>query len=190
MSNHTQNIRPPLRTSEETIAHPSLCRGNAYSQDTRQAAVQCLENGDDESSVVSSLRSQKSFPSHRSVLRWVDHFEQYGNFRPYRHSENKRASREVLGKDLLLLALYRVSLPNATQAEVSEFLAVMNGHDPMYQPYSPSQITRAETMLNLTRKRGSIQRPFRRMVHSIYSGETIIGTCHIHMVWQISKLVI
>jgi len=55
----------------------------------------------------------------------------------------------------VLLALYRDSLPKATQAEVSAFLAVMNEHDPMYQPYSPSQITRAEDMLNLTRKRGS-----------------------------------
>ena len=155
MSNHTQNIRPPLRTSEELISHPSLRKGNAYSQDTRQVAVQCHENGDVESSVVSSLRSQHSFPSHRSVLRWIDRFEEHGNFRPYRHSGNKRATREILGKDLVLLALYRVSLPKATQAEVSAFLAVMNGHDPMYRPYSPSQITRAEDMLNLTRKRGS-----------------------------------
>ena len=28
------------------------------------------------------------------------------------------------------MALYRVSLPKVTQAEVSAFLAVMNGHDP------------------------------------------------------------
>ena len=83
--------------------------------------------------MVSSLRSQKSFPSHKSVLRWVDPLEQHGNFRPYRHSGNKRASREILEKDLLLLALYRVSLPKATQAEVSVFLAVMNGHNPMYR---------------------------------------------------------
>ena len=138
MYNHTQIIRPPLRTSEEIITHPSSCKGNAYSQDTRQAAVQCLENGDDESAVVSSLRSQKSFPSHKSVLRWVDPLEQHGTFRPYRHSGNKRASREILGKNLVLLALYRVSLPKATQAEVSAFLAVMNGHDPLYQPYSPN----------------------------------------------------
>ena len=149
MSNHTQNIRPP------TISRPSLCKGNAYSQDTRQVTVQCLENGDDEFSVLNSLRSQHSFTSHRSVLRWVDRFEEHGNFWPYRHSGNKRATCEILGKDLVLLALYRVSLPNATQAEVNTFLAVMNRHDHMYHPYSPSQITRVETMLNLKRKKGS-----------------------------------
>ena len=55
----------------------------------------------------------------------------------------------------MLLALYRFSLPKATQAEVSAFLAIMNGHDSMYVSYSPSQITRAEDVLNLTRKRGS-----------------------------------
>ena len=55
---------------------------------------------------------------------------------------------------LVLLALYRVSLPKATQVEVSVLLTVTNGHDPMYQPYSPSQITIAEDMLKLTRKRG------------------------------------
>ena len=57
MSNHSQKIRPPLRTSEETITQPSLCKGNAYYQDTRQVAVQCLENGHDEYSVVCSRRS-------------------------------------------------------------------------------------------------------------------------------------
>ena len=61
----------------------------------------------------------------------------------------------MLIMDLVLLALYRLSLPKATQAEVSAFLAAMNGHDPLYQPYSPSQITRAEHILNLTRKWGS-----------------------------------
>ena len=60
-----------------------------------------------------------------------------------------------MGNDLVLLALYLVSLSKATQAEVSAFLVVMNGYDPMYVPYSPSQITRAEDLLNLTRKRGS-----------------------------------
>ena len=155
MSNHLQNIRLPLRTSEDEVIHPSLSKGNAYSQDTRQAAVQCYENGDVDSSVVSSLRSQHSFPSHRSVVRWVDRLNDLGNFRPFRRSGNKRAEREIIGNVFVLLALYRVSLPKATQAEVSAFLAVMNGYDPMYVPYSPSQITRAEDLLNLTRKRGS-----------------------------------
>ena len=89
MSNHTQNIRPPLHTSEEIITHPSLCKGNAYSQNTRQVVVQCLEIGDDESSVLSSLRSQHYFPSYRAVLRWVDRFEDQCNFRRHRHSVNK-----------------------------------------------------------------------------------------------------
>ena len=60
-----------------------------------------------------------------------------------------------MGKDLVLLVLYCISLPKVTQAEVSVFLTVMNEHNSMYQPYSPSQIIRAEDMLNLTRKRGS-----------------------------------
>ena len=55
----------------------------------------------------------------------------------------------------MLLAFYCVSLPKVTQVEVSVFITVMNGHDSMYQPYSPIQIIRAEDMLNLTRKRGS-----------------------------------
>ena len=105
--------------------------------------------------MVSSLRSQHSFTSYRYVLRYVNRFEEHCNFRSYRHSGNKRATREIFGKNLVLLVLYRVSLPNATQAEVSAFLAVMNGHDPTHRPYYPSQITRAETILNLTRKRGS-----------------------------------
>ena len=155
MSNHSQNIHPPLRTSEDAIIHPSLSKGNAYSRDTRQVAAQCYENGVVDSSVISSLRSQHSFPSHRSVVRWVDLLHDLGNFRPFRCSGNKRMEREIMGNDLVLLALYRVSLPKATQAEGSAFLVVMNGHDAMYIPYSPSQITRVEDVLNLTRKRWS-----------------------------------
>ena len=99
MSNHSQNIRPPLRTSEDAIIHPSLSKGNVYSQVTRQAAVQCYENGDVDFSVVSSLRSHHSFPSHRSVVRWVDHLNYRGNFRPFRRSGNKRGEREIMGND-------------------------------------------------------------------------------------------
>ena len=61
--------------------------------------------------------------------------------------------RDILDKDSVLLALYRVSLPKITQAEISTFLAVMNGHDPMYEQYISGQITRAKNMLDLTRKK-------------------------------------
>ena len=151
----TKNIRPPLPTSEDAIIHPSLSKGNTYSQDTRQAAVHCYDNGDVDASVISSLRSHHYFPSHRSVVRWVDRLNNLGNFRPFRRSGNKRAEREIMGNDLVLFTLYRVLLPKATQSEVSIFLVIMNRHDPMYVPYSPSQITRVEDVLNLTRKRGS-----------------------------------
>lgn len=35
------------------------------------------------------------------------------------------AEREIIGNDLVLLVLYRVSLPKSTQSEVSAFLSVM-----------------------------------------------------------------
>ena len=155
MSNHSQKIRPPLRTSEDAIIHPSLSTGNAYSWDTRQVAVQCYDNDDIDSSVISSLRSYHSFPSHWSVVRWVDGLNDLGNFRPFRRLGNKRVEREIMGNDFVLLVLYRVSLPKATQVEGSAFRVVMNGHDPMYVLYSPSRITRSEDVLNLTRKRGN-----------------------------------
>ena len=102
---------------------------------------------------ISSLRSQHCVPSQRSMLRWVDKNDQ-DNFQLFRRSGNKWSEREILGNDLLLLLLYRISLQYVTPAEVSTFLVVMNEHDPIYVPYSSSQISRAEDVLNLTRKRG------------------------------------
>ena len=59
------------------------------------------------------------------------------------------------GHDLLLLALYRITFPKATAAEINAFLYRANYGSMTFRFYSPSQISETEKWIGLTRKKGS-----------------------------------
>jgi hypothetical protein len=59
------------------------------------------------------------------------------------------AERQVLGQHLVWLALYRLVHPEGTIAEARAFLSNM---DPTIAPFPPSNIVRAEHILDLWRK--------------------------------------
>ena len=59
------------------------------------------------------------------------------------------------GHDLLLLALYRITFPKATAAEINAFLYRANYGSLTFRFYSPSQISETEKWIGLTRKKGS-----------------------------------
>ena len=86
------------------------------------------------------------------------------------------------GFSIIYSVLYCASKGNTSWGK--RIFAVMNGHNSTCVPYSPNQITRAEDMLNLTRKRG-VTTYIKCTTYSICSKEIIIGTYHIHMVWYI-----
>mmetsp|Transcript_4614 Transcript_4614/g.5167 ORF Transcript_4614/g.5167 Transcript_4614/m.5167 type:complete len:368 (-) Transcript_4614:25-1128(-) len=153
--NLDQRIRPALQVFEDHVPHPSECRGNPYSQDTREMAVQNRLNGNDNNPNTIQLQEQHLYPHPDTVTKYINRQEQVGHCRAYRHTGNARSEREIQGHNLILLSLYRLALPKATHAEVNAFLYVMNSHDPLYQIYSHSQICRAEQKINLTKKRSS-----------------------------------
>jgi hypothetical protein len=62
------------------------------------------------------------------------------------------AERQVLGQHLVRLALFRIVHPEGTIAEARAFLLNM---DPTIAPFNPSNIVRAEHLLDLRRKASS-----------------------------------
>ena len=78
-----------------------------------------------------------------------------GTIAPYQYTGNQRA-RVLRGIDLVLLAYYRVVFPKALLSEVAAF--IWNAWGRFQNPpilYSLPDISKAETRLGLTRKRGS-----------------------------------
>ncbi len=120
--NLDQRIRPPLQVFRGHVHHPSECRGNPYSQDTREMAVQNRLNGNDNHQNTIQLQQQHLYPHPDTVTRFTNRQQQVGHSRAYRHTGNVRSVREIQGNNLILLSLYRVALPKATHAEVNAFL--------------------------------------------------------------------
>ena len=151
-------LRPALQTRERIIAHPSLCSGNAYSQDMRSLVLFIALHIDEEDAnvrnMLSLLRGEHVYPSSMTERRWLRLYEQMGHVRPCQRSGNADADR-MRGADLVFLALYRVFYPKARIAEVNAFLYRCNLRNPYWYFYHPSQISRAETLIGLTRKKGS-----------------------------------
>ena len=129
-------------------SHPSE-GGKAYSDDLRRQVLQMHFNNYDlrEAPELVALRAARKFPS-----RWIQIFNQTGDICPLRHTGNHHAEREVQGLALKQLALYRCVFPKATIAECRAYLFNV---DPINEPFSSSQVHRAEKFLGLKRKAAS-----------------------------------
>ena len=106
----------------------------------------------DISNEIIQLRHQHKWPSRSTCHRWIRQYNTIHNVRPKRRSGNKRAQREIRGRTLRHLALYRSIRPKATIAEVQ---AVLHTLEPNAMIYSPSQVFRGEDSLGLSRVAGS-----------------------------------
>ena len=150
-----RGVRPDLQTFERpAVGHPSETR-QPYSNDIRQFAIQNYANGNDATPGFAQLRAQGAYPSRRSVQRWARRVHQFGHTRPFIHTGNNCAEREINGMDLFYVSLYRVAFPRATAAEINAFLYNMNQHYLNFRFYSASQISRCEKSIHLTTKRSS-----------------------------------
>ncbi len=150
-------IRPPTRVFQTESVHPSEQRSFAYSQEMRRLAITMRMQGmdGDDNEHVAHLRANGQYPSEGTVDRWMLLQNNFGHTRPFRRTGNNRATREIRGRNLLLLSLHRAVLPKATIAEVNAFLYAMNMHDPDNRFHSYSQICRAEASILITKKRSS-----------------------------------
>ena len=67
-----QSIRTPLQAFIHLTPHPFECRGNPYSPEVRQMAIQNRLNGHDTSATIVKLQQQYLYPHPRSVTRLVN----------------------------------------------------------------------------------------------------------------------
>ena len=105
--------------------------------------------GERNNPLIVTLRNSHLLPVMRTVNDWTTRQQRLGHLRRFRRQGNKFAT-VLRGRHMLLLAYYRALYPKATAAEINVFLFYSTG-----RVYHPSQITRAEDMLGLSRKRGS-----------------------------------
>lgn len=152
---HTHNHRPPLQTRVEAAPHPSSGgRGDGYSQDMRDLLAAVSQMGVSNHPIFDQLRALHVFPSTATERRHIELLNNHGHSRPCRRTGNNRAT-VLRDHDLLLLALYRITFPKATAAEMNAFLYRANYGNVNFRFYSPSQISETETWIGLTRKKGS-----------------------------------
>ena len=152
---------PPVRFGPQTRIdaeiHPNR-GGNPYSQQIRDAFVQEIEEQQDRHPAVdaflATLRQRNFFPSQKSILRWKSLQRRFGHCRPCRKSGNFFATR-LRGQDLVYLSIYRMTYPKVTIDEINAFLFHCNFGDPSFRFYTASQISTAESLLGLTRKKAS-----------------------------------
>ena len=138
--------RPRVRTAVRRTLHPSYGRGHAYSHDLRLAVMRIEDMGRGNDPLIVALRAAHLLPQKSTVRKWDHRRNTLGHVRRFVRQGNRRAT-VLRGTNLLLLAYYRVLYPKATAAEINTFLFYSTG-----RVYSPSQITRAEDRLGLTRK--------------------------------------
>ena len=148
-----------LQQRVNPIAHPSLCNGNPYSQDLRQLVMfvsNYLEQNDNNNvrNFVSMLRNEHVYPCSVTQNRWERLSIELGHVRPCRRTGN-RGTQKMAGQDLVYLSIYRVIYPKCSIAEINAFLYNANMMNPFFSFYSPSQISRAESLIGLSKKKGS-----------------------------------
>jgi len=153
-SRNVSNVRPPNQSFNPIEYHPSASR-SSYSNDMRALAIQNRLSGVDATEAIRNVQQLYLYPHKKTVNRWMVRYNVIGHARSFRRTGNHRARRELRGRNLILLSLYRTFYPTASIAECIAYLYQMNRHDPTYYFHSPSQIVRAETRLCLTRVRSS-----------------------------------
>jgi transposase len=147
--------RAAARTARLASSAPTRGGTRGYSQDTRSIVLQNHLNGDEHSPIVEQLQEQGKWPSRSSTWRWRRRMQQLGHARAFVSQGNSRATA-LRGHLLVMMAWYRAIYPKVTAHEMNAFL--FNASD---QPegqrrlYHPSQISRMEDRLGLSRKAAS-----------------------------------
>ena len=149
------NIRPPNGIREQSTAtapHPSR-GGKPYPREIREQVIWRFNNNLSlDTAEINAMRANKKFPCLSTCNSWITQYVNEGNVFPKRHTGNKFADREILGKPLERLALFWVVMPKATYAEARAYL---HNTDPSVDVYSDSQLCRAKILLDISRKRAS-----------------------------------
>ena len=140
-------IRNPLlpveRSRHETRPYPTDARNMALDNDAQGVPM------------VNPNANRSIWPCRRTRCYWRRRQQDEGHCHAYKRNGGKEPS-VFTDRDVMLLSYYRQIHPEATAAEVTAF--IWNAHGRYQNPprfYVPSQITRAEQQLTLSRKRAS-----------------------------------
>ena len=117
----------------------------------RQLTKLLRENGQLHLHPIQAARATRLFPSFRTTRRWMTRHNRHGNYRRFVRQGNIRATI-LRGRQSFHLAFYRILYPKATAAEINAYRYHACGG---MRFFDPSQISRAEDRLGLSRKRGS-----------------------------------
>ena len=135
-------IHPPLKTLRRQEYHASLGIGKPYPREVRDHVIWRHQNGLPRTDgTILQMQAAKKYPCDRTILRYITQYQTEGHVIPYRRTGNKRAQREVIGIDLISLAICRSIQPKAMICEVKAFIHSTN---PVNDVYSDGQICRAE----------------------------------------------
>lgn len=140
---------PPSRAHSAT-PHPSGGKGFGYAVDFRAYAMMRNALGG-EDNLTQQLQTTHLYPSVRTIQRYRRRMQSLGHLRRFHRTGNNRAT-VLRGHASYLLMLYRVAFPKAQLSQVNAFLFNALGRQRFFHP---SQISKAEQRLGLSRKRGS-----------------------------------
>ena len=149
-----QRLHRPRGSFRREGPHPSR-GGNAYSNEIRHQVMTLYHLGLPlQTPELDTLRAMNppAFPSMQTCLNWIDREREYGHYRPMHATGNHESEREIMGEDLVRLAIYRVVHP---EAQIDAARAFLFNMDPTTAPYSRTAVVRAEKLLNLTMKKSS-----------------------------------
>lgn len=132
-------------------------RTEAYPLEIRRLAIEAYQQGRLDEPALAAARQQGTFPSERTIRRYIERENQLGHVEPFARSGNRRA-RVLRRFDLVLLAIFVARFPTATGPEKIAFL--YNAWGRFQNPprfYDTSQISRAEKRIGIsTQKRKKI----------------------------------
>jgi len=138
--------RPPIRTSHTR---------EAWSLESRRLALIHNLTGRENEGMNQDARDVHALPAHRTVRRYIQRYRDYGHIRAY-YRNGGRQRKVFSGIELVHLALYRCVYPTATAAEIIAYLWNVHGRFlPQPRFFHPSQISRAEEEIGLSRKRSA-----------------------------------
>lgn len=147
-----QSLRQPLGTFANETPHPSR-GGNSYSDDMKEDVIMRWQMGIPlVSPELDALRAVHAYPHIDTCMRYIRQFHDHGHTRRKKATGNHPAEREILGQPLVRLALFRCVHPEGT---IDHARAYLYNCDPSVLPYSPSQLCRADHLLDLRRKAAS-----------------------------------
>ena len=154
MAPHKQpRFRPKVKTAVPYKGHPSTRRWRSvgFSTEFWEAAVSSYFNGYGRCDMLAHLRHNRLWCHRTSIYRWRMRHQFLGHYRRYRRTGNSRAT-VLRGTMLISLAVFRALWPRGNHHEANVWLHHAGGRVRFYQP---SQISKAEDSLGMSRKRAS-----------------------------------